>query len=186
MMGGMGMMGNATLPAGSRFTLMTLEVTDSTNTTEPLPAELARARKKIPVTDATPVRQFELSHAMMRGFAINGRRFAGTTVADSEKVRLGDTEIWEFRNNTPMPHPMHVHGLQFNVIGRETRGNGRGWSGLTQGLVDSGWHDTVLVMPGEAVQLAMTFERFDGLYIYHCHNMEHEDNGMMRYFQVQS
>jgi len=32
----------------------------------------------------------------------------------------------------------------------------------------------------------MKFERFDGLYIYHCHNMEHEDAGMMRYFQVQS
>ena len=181
MMGGMGMMGNATLPAGSRFTLMTLEVTDSTNTIEPLPAELARARKKIPVTDATPVRQFELSHAMMRGFAINGRRFAGTTVADGEKVRLGDTEIWEFRNNTPMPHPMHVHGLQFNVVGRR----GGRWDSLQHGLVDSGWHDTVLVMPRETVQVTMKFERFDGLYIYHCHNMEHEDAGMMRYFQVQ-
>jgi len=186
MMGGMRMMGNSGLPAGSRFTLMTLEVTESINTAETLPAQLALAREKIPVTDSTPVRQFELSQAMMRGFAINGRRFAGTTVADGEKVRLGDTEIWEFRNNTPMPHPMHVHGLQFNVIGRDTKGNSRGWNGLTQGLVDSGWHDTVLVMPGEAVQLAMTFERFDGLYIYHCHNMEHEDNGMMRYFQVQN
>ncbi|MBK1872628.1 multicopper oxidase family protein [Marinobacter sp. 1-3A] len=186
MMGGMGVRGNATLPDGGRFTLMTLEVTESNNITEPLPTELARARKKIPVTGSAPIRQFELSQAMMRGFAINGRRFAGTTVADGEKVRLGDTEIWEFRNNTPMPHPMHVHGLQFNVIGRDTGGHSRGWNGLSQGLVDSGWHDTVLVMPGETVQLAMTFERFDGLYIYHCHNMEHEDNGMMRYFQVQS
>ena len=117
---------------------------------------------------------------MMRGFAINGRRFDGTNVADDEKVRLGDTEIWEFHNNTPMPHPMHIHGLQFNVVGRR----GGSSDSLQQGLVDSGWHDTVLVMPRETVQVAMKFERFDGLYIYHCHNMEHEDAGMMRYFQV--
>lgn len=53
-------------------------------------------------------------------------------------------------------------------------------------MMSGSWHDTVLVLPRETVQVAMTFERFDGLYIYHCHNMEHEDAGMMRYFQVQS
>ncbi|MDF0749719.1 multicopper oxidase family protein [Marinobacter sp. 71-i] len=185
MMGGMGMMGNSGLPAGSQFNLMALKVTESVDTAETLPVQLALERKRIPITDATRIRQFELSHVMMQGFAINGRRFDRTNVADDERVRLGDTEIWEFRNRTPMPHPMHVHGLQFNVIGRDANGNRRGWSGLTQGLVDSGWHDTVLVMPGETVQFAMKFERFDGLYIYHCHNMEHEDTGMMRYFQVQ-
>jgi FtsP/CotA-like multicopper oxidase with cupredoxin domain len=52
--------------------------------------------------------------------------------------------------------------------------------------VDTGWQDTVLVLPGETVRLAMNFERFESLYIYHCHNMEHEDTGMMRYFQVQN
>lgn len=84
-----------------------------------------------------------------------------------------------------MPHPMHVHGLQFNVIERSTSGNDRGWNGLGQGMVDNGWLDTVLVMPGETVQVAMKFERYDGLYLYHCHIMEHEDRGMMRYCLVQ-
>jgi FtsP/CotA-like multicopper oxidase with cupredoxin domain len=186
MSGGMGMMGNSRLSVGSQFNLMTLKVTESVDTAETLPAQLAVKRKRIPVTNATRIRKFELSHVMMRGFAINGRQFNGATVADDEKVRLGDTEIWEFRNNTPMPHPMHVHGFQFNVIGRDNNSSDRSWGGLRQGLVDTGWHDTVLVLPGEAVRLAMTFERFDGLYIYHCHNMEHEDTGMMRYFQVQS
>ncbi len=186
MMGGMGMSGTSDLPAGSRFNLMTLKVSEAADTAETLPTQLAVKRKRIPVTDATRVRKFELSHVMMRGFAINGRQFKGATVADDEKVRLGDTEIWEFRNNTPMPHPMHIHGLQFNVIGRNSSSGTRGWGGLRQGIVDSGWHDTALVLPGEAVRLAMTFERFEGLYIYHCHNMEHEDTGMMRYFQVKS
>jgi FtsP/CotA-like multicopper oxidase with cupredoxin domain len=52
------------------------------------------------------------------------------------------------------------------------------------GIVDSGLHDTVLVLPGERVRIAMTFKDFEGLYLYHCHNMEHEDNGMMRYYEV--
>lgn len=191
MMDGMGMMGGGmmdsdALPAGSQFTLMTLDVKEAANVGQTLPSQLALRRQAISVTDTTRIRRFELSQVMMRGFAINGRRFDGTKVADDEKVRLGDTEIWEFWNNTRMPHPMHVHGLQFNVVRRSARGNGRGWNGLQEGLVDSGWHDTVLVMPGETVQVAMRFERFTGLYMYHCHNMEHEDTGMMRYFQVES
>ncbi|SFR44331.1 Multicopper oxidase with three cupredoxin domains (includes cell division protein FtsP and spore coat protein CotA) [Marinobacter daqiaonensis] len=181
MMGGMGMMSSSALPVGSRFTLTRLEVAESVEASGQLPAQLGLHRQKIPVNTATRVRPFELSMVMMRGFAINGRRFEGTSVADDEKVRLGDTEIWEFRNNTPMPHPIHIHGLQFNVLGR--RGGSR--DSVRQGLVDSGWHDTVLVMPRETVQLAMKFERFDGLYMYHCHNMEHEDAGMMRYFRIE-
>ncbi len=187
-MGG-GMMGgssSASLPAGSRFSLMALNVTESVDSGETLPMALATARQRIPVSDATRIRQFVLSQVMMRGFAINGRRFNGTDVADNERVRRGDTEIWTFRNDTHMPHPMHVHGLQFNIGKRRIRGNAGGWSELQAGLVDSGWHDTVLVMPGETVQVVMTFERFDGLYMYHCHNLEHEDMGMMRYFRVES
>lgn len=186
MMGGMGMMDNSALPAGSRFTLMTLAVSESVNSSETLPSQLAVERARIPVNKSTPIRQFELSQVMMQGFAINGRTFEGTEVAEDEKARLGDTEIWEFRNTTPMPHPMHVHGLQFNVIGRSGRRNDHGWGDLDSGFVDTGWQDTVLVMPDETVQVAMQFEHFKGLYMYHCHNMEHEDNGMMRYFRVES
>jgi len=81
---------------------------------------------------------------------------------------------------------MHVHGLQFAVIERhKSRGMG-GWSGLDAGLVDAGRHDTVLVLPGERVRIALTFTDFEGFYLYHCHNMEHEDNGMMRYYKVRS
>ena len=49
---------------------------------------------------------------------------------------------------------------------------------------DEGWKDTVLVMPGERVRLAMKFERYKGLFLYHCHNLEHESSGMMRNFRV--
>jgi FtsP/CotA-like multicopper oxidase with cupredoxin domain len=78
---------------------------------------------------------------------------------------------------------MHVHGLQFGIVGRE---GGEANHDLRAGLVDEGRHDTVLVLPGERVRIALAFKDFDGLYMYHCHNMEHEDNGMMRYYRVRA
>ena len=76
----------------------------------------------------------------------------------------------------PMPHPFHVHGGQFQVVRRE---------GVTHaGYVDGGWKDTVLVMPGEKATILMRFLDYPGTFLYHCHNLEHEDAGMMRNFRV--
>jgi FtsP/CotA-like multicopper oxidase with cupredoxin domain len=102
---------------------------------------------------------------------------------------LGDLEIWEFINNSmhmsAMQHPMHVHGLQFQVIGRESTQEFRLENeAIHTGSVDEGWHDTVLVLPGERVRVLMKFEDFEGLYLYHCHILEHEDMGMMRNYRV--
>lgn len=187
MMAGMGgMMGASDLPAGARFELLTLRVTHRARDGRSLPEVLDSGLKTPPVSLDTPIRTFELTMKMMRGFAINGRQFEGAVVAQDEIVSLGHTEIWEFVNDSMMPHPMHIHGLQFAVIKREKSGGHRGWSGLDAGLVDVGLHDTVLVLPGERVRIALTFTDFEGLYIYHCHNMEHEDNGMMRYYRVRA
>lgn len=187
MMGGMGaMMGRSALPAGARFDLLGLRVTDRVRDGRPLPPDLDSTPVLPAVTSDTPIRRFELGMRMMRGFFINGRQFEGATVADDEVVRLGQTEIWEFVNDTMMPHPMHVHGLQFAVVERRRMNDRRGWSGLDSGLVDAGLLDTVLVLPGERVRIALTFTDFEGLYLYHCHTMEHEDNGMMRYYRVRA
>lgn len=180
-----GMMdGGSGLPAGARFDLLTLRVTHRSREGQPLPDVLDDDLKPPHVTPNTPIRTFDLRMEMMRGFSINGRQFEGATVANDEIVSLGDTEIWEFVNDSMMPHPMHVHGLQFAVVERQKIDGRRSWSGLVAGLVDAGLHDTVLVLPGERVRIALTFTDFEGLYLYHCHNMEHEDNGMMRYYRV--
>jgi FtsP/CotA-like multicopper oxidase with cupredoxin domain len=76
-----------------------------------------------------------------------------------------------------VPHPMHVHGLSFQVV---SRSGGPGYN-----FLDQGWKDSVLVMPGERVAVAMRFTDFTGMYLYHCHNLEHEDMGMMRNYLVQ-
>ena len=55
---------------------------------------------------------------------------------------------------------------------------------LREGLVDSGLLDTVLVLPDETVRIAITFTTHPGLYLYHCHILEHEDMGMMRNLRI--
>ncbi len=136
-----------------------------------------------------------MGRGMGMGWTLNGRAFDMEAVAKDEIVKLGDLEVWEFENQIgsgmgmrggmSLPHPMHVHGLQYQVIERDISSSGRdAWDTLSNGHVDEGWHDTVLVMPGERVKILLKFEDFTGLYLYHCHNLEHEDMGMMRNYRV--
>jgi len=84
-----------------------------------------------------------------------------------------------------MIHPMHVHNVQFQVIEREVVTDLEGaWETVRDGYVDEGWKDTVLLMPGERAKILLKFEDYEGLYLYHCHNLEHEDMGMMRNYRV--
>jgi FtsP/CotA-like multicopper oxidase with cupredoxin domain len=55
---------------------------------------------------------------------------------------------------------------------------------LHSGYVDEGWKDTVLLMPGERAKIIAKFQKYPGLFLYHCHNLEHEDMGMMRNYLV--
>ncbi|WP_421910537.1 multicopper oxidase family protein [Marinobacter sp.] len=183
MMGGM--MGGSDTASDQATPLLTLEVNgrgeDGVSTR---PERLSNELADLPRPDKTTApRLFRLGMKMMQGFTINGRQFEGATVADGEAVSLGESAVWEFFNDTMMPHPMHVHGLQFRVLSRHYA-DARSAGQLAAGIVDSGLHDTVLVLPGERVRIALTFTDFPGLYPYHCHNMEHEDNGMMRYYEV--
>jgi FtsP/CotA-like multicopper oxidase with cupredoxin domain len=130
---------------------------------------------------ATP-RTFTLDMQQMV-WTINGRVYEMMEVADDEKVWLGDTEAWEWVNNTPIPHPMHVHNVQFQVVQR-TPSAFSSYSTVNQGFVDSGWKDTVLVWPGERVKVAMQFDSYAGMYMYHCHILEHEDMTMMRNYMI--
>ena len=108
-----------------------------------------------------------------------------TDAAPDERIRLGNVEAVRFRNQSGgmgmmmmrMAHPMHIHGGQFRVVDR--RGP------TADGIFDFGWKDTVLVMPDQEVTVVMAFQDYKGLFLYHCHNLEHEDQGMMRNFLVE-
>jgi len=101
-------------------------------------------------------------------------------------VKLGTTEVWEFANDSgmmTMAHPIHVHDPQFQVLERR---HGAASGGVRDGYVDQGWKDTVLVMPGDRVKLLMRFADYPGLYLYHCHMLEHEDLGLMRNYRIET
>lgn len=95
-----------------------------------------------------------------------------------ETIDARATEIWDFDNSEGDEiHPMHIHGVQFQILSRT---GGRG------ALIASekGWKDTVLVMPREKVRVIMTFPQDKGEYVFHCHNLEHEDDGMMLNYEI--
>lgn len=203
MMGGM-MRGRDALPNGARFDVLRLSIDREASAGQPLPDRLSTIRwhQLADADNGQNPRTFTLAMQPMAP-TINGRQFEMEGVARDEVVRLNTLEAWQFANQSggggrggmrgrrgmmggmSMPHPMHVHGLQFQVIDRQVEpGSAAGWESVRQGYVDEGWKDSVLVMPGERVKILLKFEDFTGLYLYHCHNLEHEDLGMMRNYRV--
>ena len=199
-MGGMqhGGMGNGNAPElGAALDILRVRVARQETETLTLPTVLSRIeryRLEDAVNRATP-RPVALSLRGME-WRINGKTFEMDVVAPEEIVKLNTLELWEIVNETNpgemmdplgMAHPIHIHGGQFQVIGREVLPELRaGWEGVKDGYVDEGWKDTVLVMPGERVRLLMAFRDYPGTYVYHCHNIEHEDGGMMRNYRVEA
>jgi FtsP/CotA-like multicopper oxidase with cupredoxin domain len=85
-----------------------------------------------------------------------------------------------------MAHPIHLHGQQFQIVSRSASAdNEADYATVRDGFIENGLKDTVLVMPGETVRIIKPFQDFKGLFMYHCHNLEHEDMGMMRDFLVE-
>lgn len=133
-------------------------------------AFLTEEEKSLPVT-----KEIEL-YGMMDMVTINGKKF------DPDRIDLrqekGVPEVWEIYNKPDemggMIHPFHIHGTQFKIISRD----GREPAPNEQGLKDS-----VLIEPGERVRLLVTFPE-EGIYMFHCHILEHEDNGMMGQVEV--
>ena len=131
MMGGMmgrGMMGgglSASASAPYPFALFTVV---RNGLSMPLPTRLTNLPSAGAPRDAR-VRRFALTVGHMQ-WGINGRTFVMDEVAADEQVRLGDTEVWVFRNQTMMmalPHPMHIHGVQFRVLARTGTPSGLAW-----------------------------------------------------------
>ncbi|HFJ5615140.1 TPA: multicopper oxidase domain-containing protein, partial [Enterococcus faecium] len=107
---------------------------------------------------------------------INNKQF------DMERIdlykKLGTQEIWEVNNISSMMggmiHPFHIHGVQFQILSRD---------GNQPALNEQGWKDTVLVNPDETVELLVKFDR-EGIFMYHCHILEHEEYGMMGQMEI--
>jgi spore coat protein A len=95
--------------------------------------------------------------------------------AITENPVLGSIEIWEIYNFTQDAHPIHIHEVQFQVVNRQPfDGDARPperW--------ETGFKDSVIAYPEEITRIKAMFD-LPGLYVWHCHIVEHEDNEMMR------
>lgn len=101
----------------------------------------------------------------------------------TETPELGATEVWEMRNLTVDAHPIHIHQVQFEVVGREAIDGGPSVAGSDPLPWETGPKDTVIAYPGEVTRVKARFD-LEGFYVWHCHIVEHEDNEMMRPFHV--
>jgi FtsP/CotA-like multicopper oxidase with cupredoxin domain len=194
---GMGMMSSAGLVQGSKFVIASFKVTEKVSDSPKLPKQLSTIKRftDADVDNATYPIPIGLAMGHMNP-TINGRSFAMDRVDPAEKVALGShKKIKIFHDHSQggmgmggmmnMAHPVHLHGQQYQVLSRKaTHVNVEHYATVNEGFLDKGWKDTVLVVPGEEVEIIKPFEDFAGLFLYHCHNLEHEDLGMMRQFYV--
>ncbi|MHC1787763.1 MAG: multicopper oxidase family protein [Christensenellales bacterium] len=108
--------------------------------------------------------------------SINGDVFDMNRV--DERGMTNQDEVWEVYNRPDMMggmvHSFHLHGTQFRILTRD---------GALPPLNEQGWKDTVALDAGERVRLLVRFDE-PGLFMYHCHILEHEDNGMMGQIEV--
>lgn len=200
--GRMGMMGGAS-GQDEMIAIARFQITEHIGDSPKLPAELVPMRRLTARDISDPGKTVPIAIGMRHmSFQLNGRTFAMEDYLDVEKIPVNTIQkIRIFHESRGMgdgmrggrggmgmmmslPHPIHLHGQQFQILSRTQHQQDSGYDSVKEGFINSGWKDTVLVMPGEEVEIIKPFEDYTGLYLYHCHNLEHEDMGMMRNFLV--
>lgn len=213
MMGNNSNSSNNQLPYNSQFDILNITIGTSKKNDVQLPERLAVLQTLDPAdaVNSTSPRTFNFAMGGMMKWTINGRTYNGKEVADDETVKLNTTEIWRINNGgniaagnqndgggmmgnnrgmmgnmMQMPHPVHIHQLQFNIVNRNTENVDQNiWNAVKDGFINEGWQDSVYLLPGMYIDLVMRFEDYKGLFLYHCHNLEHEDMGMMRNYKIE-
>ncbi|MBT1074254.1 multicopper oxidase family protein [Geobacter grbiciae] len=188
MAGGMAAEPSMGIANGEEFYVMKLNVKRRAWSYARIPRSLSVVA---PINTANAMmRQLTLAQAgpgVMK-WAINGETFDPTRI--SFEVERGSVEVWEIMNEMMgMPHPMHIHGFQFQVLGREGSPQQTAGLAVDGGRLpsDLGWKDTILIWPGETIRVAVDLSiPYAGpqQYVFHCHNLEHEDMGMMVNYMV--
>lgn len=153
-----------------RFDVLRLEAAAELRPSPPVPDQLAEL-PEIDPQQASLTRRFELGSNRINGERMDMERI------DFE-VRAGATEIWEVVNTHSRPHNFHIHDVQFQVLDID---------GAPPPAELRGWKDTVYTPPDVLIRLVMRFgDDTDPLlpYMYHCHLLWHEDEGMMGQFTL--
>ena len=187
--------GRRILFSDAAFALMEIRVGTST---VPDPSEMPstlRTIRRIPESSAINRRQLTLDEMAKGSSASMGMMLNKTPwhMPITEKPLLGTTEIWEFVNMTEDVHPIHLHLVRFQILDRRAFSLSQYLRTGTFRYVapavlpaphELGWKDTVRVDPQTVTRIIVPFDGYAGRYVWHCHNLEHEDNDMMRPYEV--
>jgi spore coat protein A len=160
----------------------------------PLPKQL-RSVPKLSEASAVRTRQLTLEEVdtvlddpMVH--LLNGSRWSDPI---TERPVIDTTEIWSFLNLTADTHPIHLHLVRFQIldgrsfdvplylVSKKLRYTGEPYPPEPN---EAGWKDTVRVNPGTVTRIIVNFEGYVGRYVWHCHILEHEENEMMRPYEI--
>jgi len=134
----------------------------------------ARLREITALVTGTPT----VTRTVELGFKVNLRRgfdfvIDGERHHKAEPVNVGELQVWDIVNATQIDHPFHLHGFFFQVL--EIDGKEPPWRSL---------EDVVNVPPKKTVRIAWYPDDRPGMWMYHCHILEHHAAGMMAHFEV--
>jgi spore coat protein A, manganese oxidase len=177
-------------------TIMQLRVAQERVADSSVLPQTLRAVARIAESSAIQTRQLSLQELdNLRGEPIthllDGKRWHEPV---SEKPVLGTTEIWEFLNLTEDAHPIHLHLVRFQIVDRrplvvpayiyQNKKVVYLGDAVPPDANEAGWKDTVRATPRASTRIIVKFEGYSGRYVWHCHILEHEDNEMMRPYEV--
>jgi spore coat protein A, manganese oxidase len=160
------------LGTGSTRSVMRFDVTGRRTSSGRLPS-LLRPRESIPAPAQTRRWELMFSTSGTPEWQISGLSFDMDRI--DARPALGTVERWQFVNRSHRMHPMHLHGVHYRVVQRSSGAVHPG---------DRGWKDTVIVDMDETVTVDARFAPYPGRYVFHCHNMEHQEKAMMLQMEI--
>ena len=167
---------------GNDFDLLDLQIVASTaDPVISIPSSLVTLEPLLEA-DAGSTHGLTLSAASMGPSALNGEFLINGSLFDMSTINyeteVGSIEIWTIFNQSPIAHPFHIHGVPFLILDR---------NGSPVDASESGWKDVVMIPPMNTIRFITRFDDYsdDNIpYMYHCHMLAHEDDGMMGQFLV--
>lgn len=205
-MGRMGMMADGSL-SGESLPIVKFHIAEQISDSPELPSHLTSIHRLTTQDIPHPEKTVPIAIGMRHmAFQLNARTFEMHDYSETEQIPVNTIQKIRIFHDTQamggmggdmgrgrmggmgmmraMPHPIHLHGQQFQILSRKQNNSDSSYDTVNKGFINTGWKDTVLVMPGEEIEILKPFQDYSGLFLYHCHNLEHEDMGMMRNFYV--
>lgn len=190
-----GQAGTSVVLRNENFNVMQFRVAQKSSRDESVLPQTLRAVPKIPESSAAKTRMLnlvEIDDLVQRPvkMLLNNAHWS---MPVTENPVLDSVEIWNLINLTDDAHPIHLHLVRFQILDRRAFNISAYWAtgelkytgpAAPPEPGEAGWKDTVRADPGMVTRIIIRFEGFTGRYVWHCHILEHEDNEMMRPFDV--